>query len=309
MTSDYGMALNPFHVLQMICLQPKGRSTRILTNRADGCRKLFGDIPGLEFLPVEARREELDKARDSKGSFDCYQAMPWNRSSLLFAKAALRSGGQVRFIEDGIGNYPSYKRPFEWRPALLRIAYWILDGTVRHDHFNNFKLTPGVIGYSVRPELAIVKGVQKLDVAPLRTLLPNLERHFAHLEPFRGLPVFFDTNDCDNDWYPLDIKLELLKRLLPEGPVLYMPHPSQKIRLCDHLPNLIDLTGKTHGFNELACLVIRPPKIFSVFSTAALTLRYLLNLEFENVLLYQDFFKATGHPAFDPDPRIRDVLG
>ena len=42
MTSDYGMALNPFHVLQMICLQPKGRSTRILTNRADGCRKLFG---------------------------------------------------------------------------------------------------------------------------------------------------------------------------------------------------------------------------------------------------------------------------
>jgi hypothetical protein len=89
-----------------------------------------------------------------------------------------------------------------------------------------------------------------------------------------------------------------LRELLPNEPTIYLPHPGQRLDLVPHLPQPVNLGDQTHHWNELACYFIKPRTVYSVFSTAAFTLRRIFGLPFECKFMFDKFHERTGHPSF-----------
>jgi hypothetical protein len=300
-----GYCMTPYHVLETLAFFSETAPMTIVCAHADHYREVLGDFDGLELIDMNDRRRLLTRLTAERTPFDFYFATVWNRTALLFEKTAMKSGGHINIIDDGAGGFNPAGT--DWRIYVRRIAYALLDGTQYCDnpkqkHFDRERTT----FYSVVPELsaAPVKPLQ-IDMAALRNLLPRVERHFDHLRPYRGMPAFFDTNDCESGWYPFEKKIEILRDLLPDEPTIYLPHPAQRLSPVSDLPNLIDLGDQTRHWNEMACYFLRPKAVYSVFSTTAFTLRNIFGLTFENKYLFQEFYRRTGHASFNIPPNMR----
>lgn len=295
--------MTPYHVLEALSFYDKSHPMIILALYGDRYAPLLAQLEGLRVYPIERRRQILRQLTDQREPFNFYFATVWNRTALLYEKAALRSGGHVNIFDDGAGVFMPIGR--DWRRYARKIAYALLDGTQYCDHpsekrFDRARTT----FHSVRPDLAPFPA-KPIDLPSLRGSLSRLEPHFSHLAQYKGLPVFFDTNDCDANWYPFERKVEILKALLPNEPILYMPHPAQHLSVVPHLPQLIDLSNQTHRWNELACLFLKPKAVYSTFSTAAFTLRHIFGLRFQNHFMHQEFYRRTGHRNFLIPPNMQ----
>ncbi len=299
-----GCCMTPYHVLETLAFYEDAEPMIIICRYADYYRPLLSDFPSLELVNIEDRRSVLERLEKSGERFDLYFATVWNRTALLLEKAALRSGGRINLIDDGAGGFG--RRGKDWRRHVRRVAYALLDGTQYCDHPSEKKYDPArTTFYSVVPELSSAPmKPQQIDLARLRGLLARVEPHFEHLKPYRGFPVFFDTNDCEAGWYPFEKKIEILRELLPNEPTIYLPHPAQRLDLVSHLPQLIDLRDQTHHWNEMACYFLKPKTVYSAFSTSAFTLRKIFGLSFTCKFLYEDFYKRTGHPSFVLSPSM-----
>jgi hypothetical protein len=295
--------MTPYHLLEALSFHDAASPMTVLAQHGDRYAPLLAEVAGLRVYSVESRREFLRTLIDSRERFDFYFATIWNRSALLYEKAALRSGGHINIFDDGAGCFGPIGK--DWRRPVRKLAYALLDSTQYCDHpsekrFDRSRTT----FHSVRPDLAPFPSKQ-IDLPSLRNLLTRLREHFEHLAPYCGLPVFFDTNDCDNDWYPFDRKVEILRSLLPNEPTIYLPHPGQRLSIVRHLPQLIDLSDKVHRWNELACYFLQPKKVYSAFSTCAFTLHYVFGMSFENHFMHEEFYRRTGHRNFLIPPNMR----
>lgn len=310
MVEAIGFCLTPFHLVQVLAFLDRRRRFRVLVPHATRYSELLRHRGDIEFISIEDRNRTFAAIKEGKEAFDFYYAVPWNRMALRFEKLALHRGGKVCMLEDGIGNYGEFLVKRGLRYWVARFAYWLLDGTrYCEDMKEKAEVSPTIEFYSVCAERsALAPRVRQIDFSALRMLLDSLRIHFKSLEPYRGLPVFFDTNDCEGGWYPFEQKVQILREVLPKEPILYLPHPYQRFHLPTYLPNLIDLTGKTHHWNELACYVLRPPRVYTVFSTAVISLRFVYGLEFESILLDRDFYNRTGNLLFNVPPEARSLL-
>lgn len=292
---------SPYHLLEALAFRDPATDMIILSPHAASYAGFLEDIPRLSLYPLERRDELLDALRKDKAPFDFYYATLENRTALKLEKMALDFGGHVHIFEDGIGGF-GRPWPLNWRDWLLRIIYKIVDGTHPRNHIGDkpYDLKTTTL-HSALPEAALPGlTVRELDFAKVQPLLPKIASHFEHLSKYRGIPAFFDTNDCEGGWYPYEQKLEILKDTLPSTPLLYFPHPNQRFNAAEHLSNLIDMTGLTHNWNEMACYYIQPPSVHSVFSTVGFSLRHIFQMKFTNVLMYEEFYRRTGHRGFGP---------
>ncbi len=317
MTSKVAFCLSPYHLAQALAFYDGQSEMTVLTRHMEVYRHLLGEFPGLRLLSIDDRAALLRELKRARKPFDFYYATFWNRTALRMEKLALELGGRVHIFEDGIGGF-GRPWPWHWRKVLSRIVFAILDGTRHADYIVNKAFDPQrTFLYSAMPSLALPESAAKnlkvlpIDFSAFRAMLPRIARHFEHLKPYRGMPAFFDTNDCEGDWYPFKQKVEILRDVLPQEPLLYFPHPNQRFRATDHFPQLIDMTGKTHHWNEMACYYIDPSAIYSVFSTAAFALRHIYQLKFLNVLLFEEFHERTGHAGFSAEyisPSMKALL-
>jgi hypothetical protein len=302
--------LTPYHLLEALSFYENYSTMIILAMHGDHYAPLLTDLTELSALTVlriEERKNVLRQLVERKEKFDFHFATLWNRTALLLEQAALRSGGHVNIFDDGVGGFASGFRPNNknWRRQAWRLAYALVDGTQYCQHPAEKRFDPlRTTFHSVRPELALFPS-RKIDLPRLRGLLDRLRGHFDHLGAYRGLPVFFDTNDCDNNWYPFEQKIEILKALLPNEPTIYLPHPGQRLSVVPHIPQLIDLSDQTHRWNELACYFLEPKAVYSTFSTCAFTLRHVFGLSFQNHFMHEEFHRRTGHRAFVVPPHKR----
>ena len=307
---DIAFSLSPFHLLQAICMLEPGRPMTILSSRAITHGKVLDGIGGTTITPVEHRTRVYDELRASGRPYRFFHAVPWNRAALQFEMLALRNGGAIGLFDDGIANFrvEPLKRNAEY--YFRRLAYRLLDGTdycgdlsdVKHSRIARTLYSVDAARSSLAPR------ARQIDFSRLEPILDRASSHFAHLERHRGLPVFLDTDDCEGGWYDFERKVEVLQDVLPHEPTLYLPHPRQHFDLPRRLPFLIDLTGQTNDWNELAVHYLRPPRVTSVFSTAVITLTKVLGMKFENVLLCDHFLERIGHASFVLDPHSRQML-
>lgn len=305
---DVGLALNPYHLYQIVALRDEARPLRLLGRDAAAWAPVLAAVPGLALVPLEEREREVARARRERQPFDAWHATPWNRTALRLEGAARRSGGRVNIVEDGIGNYrPPSPGPRPWRERALALALALRDGVRMADH-------PLCVAYdaertrlwSLSPRHNPDPRVAPIDVAEARRRLAPCLSHFDHLAEFRGRPVFFDTNDTESGWIGFRTKVAILRQVLPREEILWFPHPAQRHHLPSALPNLVDMTGRTHSLNDLACWALRPGAVHSVFSSAAFVLRLMFGLEFETILLAREFSARTGHRAYDlPEETLR----
>jgi hypothetical protein len=297
--------LSPYHLLEALSFyDPSGRMI-ILAKHGEHYAPLLAELSGLTMLPIEERKNVLRDLAERNEQFDFHFATLWNRTALLFEKAALRSGGHVNIFDDGAsGGFDPIRRTWRnWRYPFLVLAYALIDGTQYCDHQQQKRYdVVRTTFHSVRPDLMRIPA-KPIDLPALRGFLTRLKPHFDHLAPYHGMPVFFDTNDTD--WYPLERKVEILKALLPDEPTIYLPHPGQRLSVVLHLPQLIDLSDKVHRWNELASFFIQPKAVYSTFSTCAFTLRYVFGLTFENHFMFDEFYRRTGNENFLINPTMR----
>jgi hypothetical protein len=201
--------MSPYHLLETLAFHDDSGRMTLLSPRADSYRLLLNDWGALELVEIDERHNLLRKLIASGERFDYYFATLWNRTALLFERAALASGGHVHIIDDGAGGFGPIGK--DWRRYARRVAYTMLDGTQYCDRPKEKRFDPKrTTFHSVLPALssAPVKAMQ-IDTTRLRSLLPRVERHFEHSRPHRGLPVFFDTNDCEAEWYPFEKKIQI----------------------------------------------------------------------------------------------------
>jgi len=288
--------MTPYHLLEALSFYDDSSRMIIMAPHGDRYAPLLAELAQLRAHPIEERRDLLKELKDRREPFDFYFATVWNRTALLYEQAALRSGGHVNIFDDGAGVFGPIGK--DWRRPLRKIAYALLDGTQYCDHPSEKRLDlRRTTFHSVRPDLSPFPSKQ-IDLPGLRDSLARLGKHFEHLAPYRGMPVFFDTNDCDNNWYPFEQKIEILKTLLPNEPIIYLPHPGQRLSIVPRLPQLIDLSDQVHRWNELACYFLQPKAVYSAFSTCAFTLRYVFGMSFENHFMHEEFYRRTGLKNF-----------
>ncbi len=305
---DIALALTPLHLAQALCVREPSRPLLLLARQAAAWSNLLGPVEGDRWRPVEDRQTVTAAALRASGAFRLIHAVPWNRTALKLEYAALRSGGGIDLVDDGVGNYRQAP-PWTWRERLKAAAHRAIDGRAYAEWPQRRAGMPGVVLHGIDPANSLLDPKPRgIDPAPLRAAWPALRRQFEHLAAHRGRPVFFDTNDVESGWYPYEAKRELLTRLLPRGPVVYFPHPFQQRRLAADLDNLIDLSGQTHEWNELACWYLQPEAVYSAFSSSVMALRWLTGGPVRHVPLHQAFFEATGHPSFSVDPNVARML-
>jgi hypothetical protein len=295
----------PYHLLEALAFYDDASEMIIVAPHGDRYRPLLAELRMIEFADVSARRDVLRRVIARGQPFDFYYATVWNRTALLFEKAALKLGGHINIFDDGAGGFGPIGN--DWRRYVRKIAYAVLDGTQYCDHPKEKRFDPErTTFHSVVPELSPVPGkARQIDLSGFQQLMPRIAPHFEHLARYRGMPAFFDTADCESNWYPFEQKVEILRDLLPDEPTLYFPHPGQRLALPPHLPQLIDLSALTHGWNELACYFLKPPVVYSAFCTAAFTLSKLFGMPFKNVFFYPEFLERTGYRGFDISPSMR----
>src|SRR5262249_9180679 len=95
----------PYHLLEALAFYNPASEMIIVIPHADRYRALLADLSGIEFVEVESRRNVLSRLVDRGEPFDYYFATLWNRTALLFEKAALRLGGSVHIFDDGAGGF------------------------------------------------------------------------------------------------------------------------------------------------------------------------------------------------------------
>ena len=310
MRLELAYSLTPFHLLQALCIAGDKPALTVLTPNAERYARLLAHLGSVTFRPIEESKPMLAELSRAPEPFDFSYAVPWNRTALRLEKLALARGGHVHLLEDGTANYRPNDRARDWQFYLHWLAYRLIDGTHYCDHILTKRPHPErTTFHSIDAKRSILgaRG-QQIDIQRLPPLLDPADAHFRHLEKYRGLPIFLDTNDCEGGWYPFELKVALLRELLAAVPTLYFPHPRQSMRISDNLPFLIDLSGQTHDWNELAIRYLKPSRVTSVISTAVLTLRRVFGMEFENILLHDVFLERTRHPAFALDPLLRAAL-
>lgn len=309
MARDFAYCLSPFHLLQTLCLAKPDRQMTILSLHPDRYAGLLDFLPRVQFHPAVDWRPLADQFRQSE-PFDYYYAVPWNRPALRLEKLALAHGGHVGILEDGLANYRPDDRPRDLRYYLLRTAYRLVDGTQYCDSIVRKRADPHrTTFYTIDARRSILgERATQIDFAAMPAIVDGLAPRFAHLDRYRGTPVFLDINDCEGGWYPFEKKIEILRSILPKEPMLYFPHPGQKLFLTEHFPNLIDMSGKTSNWNEMAIYFLAPDRIYSILSTSVLTLRDILKLKFENIQYFGTFWEQTRHPAFKLHPNLEQVL-
>jgi|HubBroStandDraft_6_1064221.scaffolds.fasta_scaffold192485_2 hypothetical protein len=297
--------LSPYHLLEALSFYDPSGQMIILAKNGEHYAPLLAELSALTVLPIEERKNVLRELVERNEKFDFYFATLWNRTALLLERAALRSGGHVNIFDDGAsGGFDPVRRTWrDWRYPVRWLAFALVDGTQYCDHQQEKRYDPArTTFHSIRPDLMPVPS-KSVDLPALRGFLVRLKPHFDHLAEYRGLPVFFDTND--HDWYPFEQKVEILKSLLPNEPTIYLAHPDQRLSVVPHLPQLIDLTDKVHCWNELASFFIQPKAVYSTFSTCAFTLRHIFGLPFENHFMFEEFYRRTGSIGFVIKPTMR----
>ena len=305
---DIGLALQPFHLAQLICEADPERGMTVVARDAARWAPLLACRPDLTFVPVEDRAAVLAGAKARRDPFTVVHAVPWNRTAVRLERAALRAGGRVTLIEDGVG---CYRKPqvLTLKQRLRQLAYRVLDGTRYAEHVAGRTGERNVRLVSLVPDRAAARPrPEPLDVQPFRALLPQLAEPFADFARWRGHPVFFDTNDVDSGWLSLTEKVALLRELLPPGPMVYFRHPFQTTSLVGHVDGLVDLTDAARGWNEMATFVIAPERIVSAFSSAAITLRHLFGLPVTHTTLHGAFLARTGAPGYAIGPDMAALI-
>ena len=295
---DVALALTPLHLAQIICLSDPSRPTWVIARHARSWERLLETRPDLVFRPLDVRESLLAAVTSARQPFDALHAVPWNRFALRLERAALKSGGAVTVIEDGIGNYRPPK-PLGGRERLLALAFSVLDRTIYAEHPAARPERPGLRLVSMIPERSAAGlRAEQLDPGPLRTLIPAVAHHFAAFRALRGCPVFFDTNDATSGWIGRDRKIEILRELLPRERIVYFRHPFQSESMEGAIDGLIDMTAEAHGWAEMACAVMQPAVVYSTFSSAILALRHLFGLPVAHATFHTEFFARTGHPGY-----------
>ncbi|PSC03724.1 hypothetical protein SLNSH_17420 [Alsobacter soli] len=308
MKGDVALALQPLHLAQAICEIDPARGGVIILRGAQHLAPALACRRDITVAPIEDRHRVLRMLKACHDPFTAIHATPWNRTALRLERAALASGGKVTLVEDGIG---CYRKAGSWTAEglLRRAVHRVVDGGRYAPHVAMRTQERNVRLVSLWPEMAAASPrPEPLDPRPFQAVLPELSKPLAALAVYRGLPVYFDTNDVDSGWLTLEQKLAILKDILPRQRMVYFRHPYQRDSLAEHFDNLIDLTDQAKGWNEMAAYVIGAERMYSTFSSAALGLRRMFGVSIAHTTLHAQFLERTGAAGYEIGPDIARVI-
>jgi len=303
---EIAYCLQPFHFIQFFLLHNRNKKAYVLIPNYKKFSKLFDYFSEIIFIPIEERKifyKELKENIDSLKDINYFYAVPWNKTALKIEQLVLQVGN-VFVLEDGLGNY-NLKRQLGSEKSLYyflhKIYYFFLGINYCETHYRKKMESINMSNirfYSILPsKTGYCKDCKEIPKNNLPLLL-NLEEKFSFPDEYRGLPVYFDTNDVEHNWLNLEKKIEILKSNLKEDRILYLPHPFQKYKLSNYMSNLIDVSDMTNSYNELFTYFIKPKKIYTQLSTSVFTLKNLFKIDSEIVILADAFFNATGKQAY-----------
>lgn len=309
---EIAYCLTPFHFLQFFLLHKMGIKSYIITNNSIEMSLLFEKFRDFIFIPIDERKifyQKLKKyllLKNFKVSIDYYYSTPWNLTALKLESIIQKcKNGKVHLLEDGLGNYiENYQiNPQKnFRDYILKMYFKIngLDYCV--SHFEKYKLSIkkniNLNFYSILPNKYFGSCKANLITKENLKYLNELKTHYKNLLKENKIKsVFFDTNDAEHGWIDIETKINILKNIFTEE-TLYLPHPFQKFKLSKYIENLIEVENLKLKFNELLVYFLEPEKVYSVFSTSLITLKYLFNMNAEYVLLADIFYKKTKNKKY-----------
>lgn len=228
----------------------------------------------------------------------------WGQDNISITSPLLKKK-TMNIMEDGVLNY-TYK-PFLPYPKWTNMFRAFISGKLATQYplgYSNFVHRIYLTGLFPIPE-AIKSKVKIINLQSLWNNISQMKREwiinifgvdFCFLDSIKKIDTILFTQPLSEDSIiSEEEKIEIYRDILEniEGDVLIKVHPREKTNYKIIFPN-VEVLDSPIPFELLSLVGVRFSHVYTIFSTAALTIPYQTDLHFLGTRMYPDILRKVG---------------